>query len=177
MSNHEQKEPSLGGQIAKTLIICLVMLAALGGLIYYGEKRNANQQPTQSSQSQKEFHTTAKSTKPAVNEHAEVEASALFENLEITNDSLTEENGFYCLKCNVKNNNSVPVYGYFRVIFYDEQDNPLYDQIVSISTIEAGTSAECSINIVSDRIPANYKTYRFVDAAIQERTPKENYIS
>lgn len=103
--------------------------------------------------------------------HEDNEASTLFLGLDITNFSVKKSDGSYVLSCDVKNGNSVRLFGYFRVCFYDSNDAPMHEQSFFIDDIEAGASQTLTAACSESKYPADFARYAFVDGALTEWVP------
>ena len=95
-------------------------------------------------------------------------SSTLFRNLKISNFS--SKLGKYKgeLLCEVTNNNSVTVFGYFYVNYYDSQGKLLCSQIVSLPDVAPGETVTCSAFLTKEEYPSGYDYVKFTQSTIVE---------
>ena len=96
------------------------------------------------------------------------DASSIFNRLEI--DDFSCGLGKYSgdMSCQVTNNNSFTVHGYFRVNFYDTSGNLIYNQLMSLPDVAPGETVVCSTSIPKDDYPSDYSRVGFSQASLVE---------
>lgn len=99
---------------------------------------------------------------------SKTDASSIFNNLEIDDFSCSLESHWGDMSCQVTNNNSFTVNGYFRVNFYDASGNLLYNQLMSLPDVAPGETVVCSTMIPKDDYPHDYSRVGFSQASLVE---------
>lgn len=99
---------------------------------------------------------------------SKTDASSIFNNLEIDDFSCSLKSHWGDMSCQVTNNNSFTVNGYFRVNFYDSSGNLLYNQLMSLPDVSPGETVVCSTMIPKDEYPHDYSRVGFSQAALVE---------
>ena len=134
----------------KVLFVCIVVLISLvafNKLSDSREKRSNNYSYTYSQSN-------------AVN------ASTIFNNLSMSNFSASLGAHGGKMSCEVLNNNSFTVHGYFYVAFYDTSGNLMYNQLMSLPSVASGEKVICSTLIPKSDYPSGYSYVRYSQASL-----------
>jgi hypothetical protein len=95
-----------------------------------------------------------------------VNASTIFSNLRISNFSASLGKYSGEMRCEVLNNNSFTVHGYFYVNFYDRSGNLMYSQLVSLPSVASGEKVVCTKPIPKDSYPSGYSYVEYTQASL-----------
>lgn len=87
---------------------------------------------------------------------SKTDASTIFHNLSITNFSASLGKHGGTMTCEVTNNNTFMVHGYFYVNYYDSRGNLLYSKSMTLTDIASGEKVTCSTLIPKDDYPIGY---------------------
>lgn len=102
------------------------------------------------------------------------DASSIFNKLEIDDFSCSLGKYSGKMSCQVTNNNSFTVYGYFRVNFYDSSGNLIYNQLMSLPDVAPGETVVCSTSIPKDDYPSNYSKVGFSQESLDNNNLSES---
>lgn len=94
------------------------------------------------------------------------DASTIFHNLSITNFSSSLGKYGGTMTCEVTNNNTFMVNGYFYVNYYDSKETLLYSQLMPLPDVASGEKLTCSISIPKDDYPSGYDHVGFSQASL-----------
>lgn len=128
------------------VVICFIFFVKLGNST---EKRNNNNS-----------YYNAYSSSDTVN------ASTIFNNLSMSNFSASLGSHGGKMSCEVLNNNSFTVHGYFYVAFYDTSGNLMYSQLMSLPSVASGEKVICSTLIPKSDYPSGYSYVRYSQASL-----------
>ena len=70
------------------------------------------------------------------------------------------------MQCKVSNSYNYSVCGYFRVNFYDNRGELIYNHLMSLPDVAPGESVVCSTPIPKDEYPYDYVTVDFSQASL-----------
>lgn len=166
--------------ILRHIIELCVMIAVMVGAVAAGEKMMKDTPVYSSSNSYRNAPAGESEVIPWSAPHADEvqpkfhndnEPSSLFSGLDITDFTVETSDGSYVFSCNVKNNNSVRIFGYFRICFYDSNDNAIHEQSFFIDDMEAGAEQSLTTSCSASKYPADFARYAFVDGALTEWVP------
>lgn len=138
--------------VALIICICLVISAVIWA--------NAHSMQLEQQQSRNNYTSyTSRSTE-------KTDASSIFGNLSMRNFSASLGKHGGKMSCEVTNNNSFTVNGYFYVGFYDKYGNLMYTQLMPLSSVASGETVICSTSIPKDSYPTGYATVKYSQASL-----------
>ena len=130
-----------------TIIICSSCLIKL-----------ADSKPSYSSSSYQSAYSSSSSSNSS--------SASIFKNLTISNFSASLGTNYGRMSCEVLNTNSFTVNGYFRVGFYDNNGNLMYDQLMPLPSVAKGETVICSTLISKDDYPSGYSYVKYSQATL-----------
>jgi hypothetical protein len=146
------RKPLLIGVGIAIIIICIVSISW----------NETDYRPSQSNNSygQTQDNNLAQPQRPVIND------STIFNNLKISNFSASLGKHGGEMKCEVLNNNSFTVRGYFYVNFYDKSGKLMYSQLMSVPSVASGEKVVCKTLIPKDSYPSGYSYVRYTQASL-----------
>lgn len=105
-------------------------------------------------------------TSPTYSSNEKTDASSIFKNLKISNFSASLGQHGGKMSCEVLNDNSFAVRGYFYVGFYDKSGNLMYSQLMSLPSVASGEEVICSTLIPKDDYPTGYSYVKYSQASL-----------
>lgn len=133
-------------------LVCIVAIICLLVFVKIGES-NTNKESTYN------YHNSYSSDNSA-------NASTIFNNLKMSNFSASLGAHGGKMSCEVLNNNSFTVHGYFYVGFYDKSGNLMYSQLMSLPSVSSGEKVICSTLIPKDDYPTGYSYVKYSQASL-----------
>ena len=143
--------------ITKRPIVFLVCIFAIICLVVFVKVGDSNSNTNKGSTNN--YHNTYSSDNS-------VNASTIFNNLSMSNFSASLGSHGGKMSCEVQNNNSFTVHGYFYVGFYDKSGNLMYSQLMSLPSVSSGEKVICSTLIPKDDYPSGYSYVRYSQASL-----------
>lgn len=70
------------------------------------------------------------------------------------------------MSCEVTDNNSFTVNGYFYVNYYDSREKLLYSQLMPLTDVASGEKVTCSTSIPKGDYPSGYDHVGFSQASL-----------
>ena len=107
-------------------------------------------------------------TTPTYYSSKKTDASSIFKNLKISNFSASLGKHGGEMSCEVLNENSFTVRGYFYVGFYDKSGTLMYSQLMSLPSVASGEEVICSTLIPKDDYPTGYSYVKYTQASLVE---------
>lgn len=142
--------------IVKRPIVFFVCIVTIICLVIFVKVGDSN---TSRGSSNNYYHNTYSSENS-------VNASTIFNNLKMSNFSASLGAHGGKMSCEVQNNNSFTVHGYFYVGFYDKSGNLMYSQLMSLPSVSSGDKVICSTLIPKDDYPSGYSYVRYSQASL-----------
>lgn len=90
--------------------------------------------------------------------------SSIFRNLKISNFSASLGKHGGKMTCQVLNNNSFTVSGYFYVSFYDRSGKLMYSQLMPLPSVASGEEVICSTLIPKEDYPTGYSSVKYTQS-------------
>lgn len=141
------------------LIILIVAVIIVGAIFIYNYENRASINERELQEFYSELHNN--SNYKYSDNYDNNNDSYIFNNLDIYSFSCNEDSSVVTMTCQVKNNNSYTVTGYFYVNFYDSNGDLIYTHLMSLPDVASGEIVTCSTPIRKDEFPANYDSVQF----------------
>ena len=154
--NNRQLFKRVVDYITQRPILLFICIAAIISLSFFTKVGNLNSNRG----STDDYTNTYSSSNNSVN------ASTIFNNLRMSNFSVSMDSIGRKMACEVQNNNSFTVSGYFYVIFYGESGNLMYSQLMCLPAVLSGEKVYCSAYIPKDDYPSGYSYVRYSQATL-----------
>ena len=148
----------VANQIIKKPIVFFVCIAVIISSVILIRWNNEDDSYTYTPQGNNQSFTYSSGEK--------TDASSIFNNLKISNFSASPGQHGGKMSCEVLNNNSFTVRGYFRVGFYDKSGNLMYSQLMSLPSVASGEKVICSTLIPKDDYPTGYSYVKYSQASL-----------
>ena len=142
--------------LKKPIIFCLCIVLVICCIVSISWNSNDND----------DYSSNNNYTPPTHSSSEKTDASSIFKNLKISNFSASLGQHGGKMSCEVTNNNSFTIRGYFYVGFYDKSGNLMYSQLMPLPSVARGERVICSTLIPKDDYPTGYSYVRYTPASL-----------